>query len=101
MSDGSERFVFVHLKPKSGTTLEELEAKMNLSLSWYRLDGRTWILYTNAAIDWLLQRLRPLVNEDPGETGLVICELNISSLQGWKPQVFWQWVRDPTKKEDK
>jgi hypothetical protein len=88
MSTG--RFYVVYIERLPSVTFDELKQKMNLSRSWYRLDQKTWILYTTSDKDKWYSRLSPLVKD---EGNLFICRLDNTERQGWMNKKFWEWMK--------
>ncbi|MBU6450043.1 MAG: hypothetical protein KGQ26_10525 [Rhodospirillales bacterium] len=83
-------FFIVYLNQKQGVTDETVEGKMNKALDWYRVDPKTWVLYSTANAEKLYARLEPLAKEGGN---VFICELNITNRQGWMPKSFWEWLK--------
>jgi hypothetical protein len=69
---------------------------MDLSLSWYRINSKLWVLYTTKDADALYTRLRSLAGDDGN---LFICKLNTADRQGWMKKAFWNWLREHESKE--
>lgn len=84
-------FFIVYLDQKLDVTAEHVKEKMNKALDWYRIDPKTWVLYSNSSVEKLYARLSPLAKE---EGNIFICELNVGNRQGWMPKSFWEWLRE-------
>ncbi len=93
MSNG--KFYHVYLTPKPGVEIETIKKQFNLALDWFTYDRNNWVVYSNAPIQKLMTRFKPLVEP---EGRLFICELNSANRNGWMNKDFWEWLK---KKRDK
>ncbi|MBL7925276.1 MAG: hypothetical protein JNK61_00070 [Bacteroidia bacterium] len=84
------KFYHVFITPKTGVDLEAIKTQMNLALDWFKYDKNNWVLYSNASMDKLMTRFKPLVEP---EGRLFICELNTSNRNGWMNKDFWEWLK--------
>lgn len=84
------RFLHIYLRPHSGVTEAQIEAKMNLALDWYRYDERVWLIFSTASLAKWKQRIKPLA----GKSGFYfVCEINPMKRVGWMSKSFWAWLR--------
>ena len=86
-------FYMVYIDRAATASYEAVKEKMNLSVSWYRINEKLWILYTTSDAEKLYKRLFPLVKDDGS---IFICKLDIHNRQGWMTQRFWDWLKDKT-----
>lgn len=93
----TEQFLHLYIKPKEGITREQLQAKLNKALDWYRYGVGVYILYTSSDHEKWYQRLEELVK--PGGS-LFICELDLDIRQGWMKKDFWKWIKEHTGTEE-
>lgn len=84
------KFIHIYIKPKKDVTKEQIEAKLNLAVDWYRYDDNGYIVYTTSNIDKWQIRLIDLVKNDGR---LFICELQIENRNGWMNKDFWEWLK--------
>lgn len=82
-------FYHVFIVTKPNVKYQDLEAKMNLAVDWFRCNNNTWILYTSSDHNKWVARLRPLVEP---EGDLFICRLDTTKRNGWMTQEFWDWL---------
>ena len=86
----SAQFYIIYIKRLPSVTFEQVKAKMNHALDWYRVDETVWIVYSTSDPEKWHARLAPLVKE----TGrLFISKLDVTSRQGWMNKDFWSWLR--------
>lgn len=83
-------FYHIYIKRKAGSTLEAVEAKMNLATDWYRYGTNIYIVYTTSDANKWYGRLEPLVKPDGR---VFICKLDTTSRQGWMHKDFWTWLK--------
>lgn len=83
-------FFIVYLNAKPNHSKDSIKKKMDLALDWYKIDDKTWILYSSSDEEKLYGRLSPLAKE---EGNIFICELNVSKRQGWMAKSFWKWLK--------
>lgn len=81
----------VHLVPKEGVDEEQIKARMDLCLDWYKYGTDSWLVKTNISLPSLNLRFKPLV--EPGGF-LLIFEVQPTQYKGWMPKKFWAWVKD-------
>ena len=87
-------FYQIYVSPRSGVSAGVLEKQMDLAIDWFRIDPKTWIVYTTSNANKWQERLKPFVK--PGGH-LFICKLDISDRQGWMVPAFWEWLKaDPS-----
>ena len=86
------RYIHIYIKPSKGITIESLEQKLSLAIDWYRYDVGLYVVFTTSSIEKWQERLINLVNVDGR---LFICELQISSKNGWMNKAFWEWIKKP------
>lgn len=86
------RFLHIYIQPPKGTTQEALEEKLNSANDWYRYDTGLYVVYTTSKVETWQARLVDLVKNDGR---LFICELSISSRNGWMNKDFWEWIKKP------
>jgi hypothetical protein len=86
----SANFYQIFIAPKQGVSTDRVKKGMDLALDWFRIDPKTWIVYTTSTANKWQERLRPMV--EPGGH-LFICKLDISDRQGWMTPAFWEWLR--------
>jgi hypothetical protein len=89
------KFIHIYINPNIGTLKQDLENKLNLAIDWYRYDTGLYVVYTTSSVEKWQQRLLPLVNIDGR---LFICELQITSKNGWMNKDFWDWINQPRTK---
>jgi hypothetical protein len=80
----------IYIVPKEGVTEDEIQAKMNKALDWFRYDDKCWLVYTSSDQDKWYVRLSPLVK--PGGHAL-IWRLSMSHYKGWMTNRLWEWIR--------
>jgi hypothetical protein len=80
----------VYIERLRETSYEDVQKKMDLARSWYRINESVWVLYTTSDADKWYARLSPLV-KDTGS--LFICKLDYTESQGLMSQKFWDWVK--------
>ena len=80
-------FYMAYVSRKKEVDYETLEAKMNLSLDWYRVNDSLWILYTTSNHEKWYSRLKPLCNY------VFVCRLDTDQRQGWMKKAFWRWLK--------
>lgn len=83
-------FLHIHISPKSGVSIEKVEAQMNLALDWYRYTNNSYVVFTTSEIEKWMGRLKPLVEPDGR---LLIFEINVNSRNGWMNKDFWDWLK--------
>ena len=88
-------FYHVYIRSKKDVTYEQVKAKMDLSVDWFRCTTQVWVLYSTSRIAKWQERLLPLVDPDGN---LFICKLDMSESNGWMSQEFWDWIDKNQKK---
>ncbi len=83
-------FYHVFIESKKDITYEQVKAKMDLALDWFRCNSNTWVLYTTSDEDKLRERFKSIVEP---EGNLFICKLNIDKRNGWMVKDFWEWIK--------
>jgi hypothetical protein len=86
-------FYHVYLEPKIGITDEEVKAKFDLAIDWYKYDTKCWVVKSSSDIAKWQARLRPLAEP---EGTLLIFKIEVEQRQGWMQKSFWEWVRKTT-----
>jgi hypothetical protein len=86
----SAKFYHVYILPNPDVDMDSIETKMNLALDWIKYGKCNWVVYSNASMDQLMSRFKPLA--DP-HGQLFICELNTTMRNGWMSQSFWNWLK--------
>lgn len=81
----------VHLVPRPGIDDDDIKAKMDLCLDWYKYGAESWLVKSNISIASLKDRFKPLVEP---EGFLLIFEVQASSYKGWMPKSVWVWIKD-------
>lgn len=89
------RFIHIYIKPGKDTTKEALEQKLNLAVDWYRYETGLYVVYTTSTVEKWQERLLNLVKDDGR---MFICELQISTKNGWMNKDFWEWIKKPRNK---
>lgn len=89
------RFIHIYIRPNKDTTKEELEKKLDLAVDWYRYETGLYVVYTTSTVKKWQERLLDLVKEDGR---LFICELQITTKNGWMNKDFWEWLKKPRDK---
>lgn len=87
----SPEFYMIYINRMASVSYDEVEARMNKALDWYRITESLWIVYSNSTPERLYERLSPLV-KDSGN--VFICELNVHNRQGWMKKGFWKWLKE-------
>jgi len=86
----SSKFHIVYISRLRNVSYEDVEKKMDLARSWYRITESIWVLYTTSDAEKWNARLSPLVKD---EGSLFICKLD-TDRQGWMSPKFWDWMHD-------
>ena len=81
-------FYNIFIQPNTNVTDEQVEAKMNLALDWYRYSENNWLIKTSSDAAKWQSRLKSLV--EPNGV-LVILKIDPSDRQGWISKSFWDW----------
>jgi hypothetical protein len=89
------RFIHIYIRPSKDTTKEALEQKLNLAVDWYKYETGLYVVYTTSTVEKWQERLLNLVKDDGR---LFICELQISTKNGWMNKDFWEWIKKPRNK---
>ncbi len=84
-------FYHVFLKPNAGVTEEQIKAKMDLALEWYKYSDFNWIVCTTSDAAKWQARLLPFAQPDGI---LLIMKLDPTSRQGWIAKSFWTWLKE-------
>ena len=85
-----KRFLHIYLKPNTGVTYPQIQAKMNLALDWFKY-GDSWIVYSSSDLARWKSRLKPIAG---GNGRYLICEIDPTKRVGWMPKSFWEWLGD-------
>lgn len=85
----------IYIAPKSGVTRQQVEAKLNAGIDWFRYHDRCYVVETTSNEDKWQQRLQPLVEPDGY---LFICKFAPRNYQGWMSKDFWEWFEGKLKK---
>lgn len=80
----------IYISTKKGTSVEDVEEKMNLALDWFRLNRTYWVVYTSSDANKWYERLQPFVK--PGGN-IFITKLDLTDRQGWISKEFWKWLK--------
>jgi hypothetical protein len=83
-------FLNIYIVAKSDVSKENIEAKMNLAIDWYRYSDTNYIVYTSSNVNKWQERLLEFVKPDGS---LFICEIALANRNGWMTQAFWDWVK--------
>lgn len=83
-------FIHIYIRPNKDTTKEALEQKLNLAIDWYRYESGLYVVYTTSTVEKWQERLLNLVKEDGR---MFICELQMSTKNGWMNKDFWEWIK--------
>lgn len=83
-------FLHIYIYPKSGVTREQVEAKMNAAVDWFRYYANSYVVYTTSDADKWQSRLLDIVKPDGS---LFICKIDVTKTQGWMTKQFWEWLR--------
>ncbi len=83
------QFLHVFIDPKPEITREQIEARMNLAVDWFRYHRGVYILYTTSEVDKWYSRLEDFVKPNGS---LFICKLDITVRNGWMSKTFWEWL---------
>lgn len=89
MADPS--FYFIYLDRDPALSLDDAEKVMNYALHWYRLNSKTWIVYTTSDAEKWYGRLKRFVKNNGN---VFVCKLDISDRQGWMSREFWRWFHE-------
>ena len=84
----------IYLKPKADVTTDQVQAKINLALDWFKYGDNCWIVESTSDVAKWQTRLKPLV--DPAGY-FFICKIDISVRQGWMSKSFWEWLKGKKK----
>ena len=84
------QFYTIYIDRKKDTTYKQIEEKMDLSVDWYRINEKLWIVYTTSDEEKWYSRLESFVKSDGH---VFICKLDLSHRQGWMKKGFWKWIR--------
>lgn len=82
-------FLHIFIKPKPGVSKEQITAKMNLAIDWYRYADHCWVVKTSSDVKKWQTRLKPLV-EPSGS--LLILTIDPAERHGWIAKGFWDWL---------
>lgn len=86
----SAQFLHVYIKPQDGKSMEDVEAKLDKALDWFRYAPNIYLLYTTTNADTWKARLLELVKPDGS---LFISPLDMKIHRGWMSKEFWEWIR--------
>lgn len=89
------RFYHIYIDSLQGMTHEEIEKKLDLAVDWFRYGTKNWIVYTTSDENKWYERLKSFVRQGGN---LFICELDISTAQGWMSKEFWEWIEENEKR---
>jgi len=81
----------IYIKHKAGVTEEQIKAKMNLAVDWYKYSDTNWIVKTTSDTAKWQTRLKPLV--EPSGALLILPIDTAAKRQGWMVKSFWEWMR--------
>ena len=71
-------------------TEEEIKAKMDLAIDWFKYADNCWLLWTVRDIAAWKERLSPLFRPN-GK--VLICKINASECDGFIAKDCWKWLR--------
>jgi hypothetical protein len=84
-------FYHIYIDRKADASAEDVTAKMNLALDWFRYGTKTWIVFSSSNAAKWYARLKPLVHP---EGTVFVCKLDVTDMQGWMDRRLWDWLRD-------
>jgi len=88
----SESLIHIFIKPKTGVTKDQVKAKMDLAIDWYRYSDYCWIVKTTSSVAKWQTRLKPLADDKSGAL-LILAIDKDAKCQGWMIKEFWAWFR--------
>jgi hypothetical protein len=83
-------FLHIFIRPKAGVANEEVVAKLNLAVDWYRYADYCWVVKTTSEVAKWQTRLKPLVEPDGT---LLILTIDPTKRHGWVAKAFWEWLQ--------
>lgn len=89
----SQSLLHIFIKPKIGVTDEQVKAKINLAVDWYKYSEYCWIVKTTSDSAKWQTRLKPLVDDKTGSLLILPIDKD-TKRQGWMIKGFWDWIKN-------
>ena len=70
--------------------VQQIDDVLNTAQDWLRLNGMTWLVWTNESGQALALRLKARLG--PDDTILVL-RVEPANPAGWAPESVWNWLR--------
>jgi hypothetical protein len=77
------------LVPRPSISTTDIENTLNKAIDWFHYQDNCWILYTVADAEIWYSRLEHLAKP---EGAFLISKLDMSDVQGYFAQDFWDWL---------